>query len=178
MRFVVGLERAWDAARLRRGDERPPSDFRIEAYLGHAGPDHVVVRGRVLDDPPPTEAVEGEGVRAAVLRTLSGFVTDELPGVPLRVRVGDASVTTTTDQEGYFLTRLPASGLSSPWTEGTVELDGEYRGVTEPHTTPVRVRVAGRLPVSASSPTSTTPCWRPGCSGRGRCCATRSPARR
>ena len=91
MRFVVSLERAWDAARFRRSEERPPSDFRIEAYLGHAGPDQVVVRGRVLDDPPPTEAVEGEGVRAAVRRTLSGFVTDELPGVPLRIRVGGAT---------------------------------------------------------------------------------------
>ena len=47
------------AAPQARG--RPP-DFRIEAYLGHGGPHGVVVRGRVLDDPPPTEAVEGEGV--------------------------------------------------------------------------------------------------------------------
>ena len=39
-----------------------PADFRIEAYVGHGGAEGVVVRGRVLDDPVPTEAVEGEGV--------------------------------------------------------------------------------------------------------------------
>ncbi len=142
-RWVVGLERAWDAARLRRAGEGPPAHFRIEVYGGHGSAAGVVVRGRVLDNRPPSEAVEGEGLRAALLRTMSVFVTDELPGVPLRVSVGDASVTTTTDEEGYFKVRLrpdPAT-LVAPWTDGSVELDGTYRGLTELHTTRVRVRV-------------------------------------
>ena len=142
-RWVVGLERAWDAARLRRAGQGPPAHFRIEVYGGHGSAAGVVVRGRVLDNRPPSEAVEGEGLRAALLRTMSVFVTDELPGVPLRVSVGDASVTTTTDEEGYFKVRLrpdPAT-LVAPWTDGSVELDGTYRGLTEPHTTRVRVRV-------------------------------------
>ena len=82
-RWVVGLERAWDAARLRRSRARPPADFRIEPYIGHGGGEGAIVRGRVLDDPPPSEAVEGEGVAAAVRRTVRHFLTDELPGVPL-----------------------------------------------------------------------------------------------
>lgn len=144
-RWIANVERAWDAARLRRAGERTPADFRIEPYIGHGGPGGVVVRGRVLDDPPPSEAVEGEGVGAAVLRTLRGFVTDELPGVPLRVTVAGASVTTVTDEEGYFLTRLAPDPelLASPWTVGAVELDGEYRGLTEPCSTPLEVRIAG-----------------------------------
>ena len=140
---MLALESAWDAARLRRAGTRVPSDFRIEAYLGHGGPRGVVVRGRVLDDAPPDEAVEGEGVRPALRRMLRQFVTDELPGVPLRVTVAGASVDVETDAEGYFLARLhPEPGaLTSPWSLGTVELAGDYRGTTGPHTTPFDVRV-------------------------------------
>ena len=139
------LESAWDAARLRRAGTRIPADFRIEAYLGHGGPRGVVVRGRVLDDALLDEAVEGEGVGAAALRMLRHFVTDELPGVPLRVTVGGASVEVETDAEGYFLARLhPEPGeLTSPWSTGTVQLAGDYRGTTGPHTTPFDVRVPG-----------------------------------
>ena len=132
-RWVVAAERKWDAARLRRAGSRPPAHFRIEPYLGHGGPAGVVVRGRVLDNRLGTEAVEGEGVRAATRRTLRHFVTNELPGVPLRVTVAGTSVDTVSDDEGYFLVRLPTppEALTSPWTRGTVELRGEYRGVTE-----------------------------------------------
>jgi phosphatidate phosphatase APP1 len=141
----VGLEQVWDAARLRRRGSRTPADFRIEAYVGHGGAPGVVVRGRVLDDPPPSEAVEGEGVVAAVRRTLRHFMTDELPGVPLRITVGGTVVETVTDPEGYFLVRLtPERGsLTSPWTTGTVELAGAYRGLTESRTTTLDVRVPG-----------------------------------
>ena len=104
--WVVGLERAWDVARLRRASSRPPAHFRVEPYIGHGGAEGVVVRGRVLDDPLPSAAVEGEGVGAAIRRTLRNFVTDELPGVPLRVTVADADVVVATDAEGYFLARL------------------------------------------------------------------------
>ncbi len=145
-RWVVGLERAWDRARLRRVGERTPRDFRIDAYGGHGGAaEGVVVRGRVLDDPVPAEAVDGEGARAAVKRTVRHFLTDELPGVPLRVTVGGASVETLTDPEGYFLVRLrpgPRS-LTSPSTAGAVELASAYRGLTDPHTTTFQVSVPG-----------------------------------
>lgn len=144
-RWAVGLERAWDAARLRRSRYRPPAHFRIEPYIGHGSTEGVVVRGRVLDDPPATEAVAGEGLGAAVRRRLRDFLTDELPGVPLRVEVAGASVETTTDAEGYFLVRLdPApDGLAAPWTSGTVELGGDYRGLTSTFTTPLQVQVPG-----------------------------------
>ncbi len=144
-RWVLRLEGAWDAARLRRAGSRTPAHFRIETYGGHGGSDGVVVRGRVLDDPPPSEAVEGEGVVAALRRTLRGFVTDELPGVPLRVDLAGVSVEVVTDAEGYFHTRLQPGldRLTSPWSTGSVELGGEYRGLSQPHTTPLPVRVVG-----------------------------------
>jgi len=142
-RWVLALERAWDGARARR--RRRPDDFRIEAYLGHGGPHGVVVRGRVLDDPPPVEAVDGEGVGAAVLRTFRHFLTDELPGVPLHVSVGDATLELSTDDEGYFTGRLEPSpeSLRSPWTTGEIGLSAPYRGVVDPHPTAVDVLVPG-----------------------------------
>src|SRR3954452_3230984 len=104
-RWVLWLEGAWDGVRLRRAGSRMPVDLRIEPYIAHGGERGVAVRGRVLDDPTPSEAVEGEGVGAAALRTLRNFLTDELPGVPLRVSVGGACVETVTDDEGYFQVR-------------------------------------------------------------------------
>jgi phosphatidate phosphatase APP1 len=141
--LLVEAERRFDAVRLRRRAGKAPESFRIDAYLGHGGPDGVVVRGRALDNPPLTPAMEGEGVGAALRRSLSQFVTDELPGVPLRVTVGDASVEVATDAEGYFHAELAPSALTDPWHDGWVELAGEYRGLTDAHRTQVRVRVPG-----------------------------------
>jgi phosphatidate phosphatase APP1 len=139
--WVLGLERAWDARPLRR--HRTPEQFRIECYLAHGGPQGVVVRGRVLDDSPLSEAEEGEGALAAVVRSVRGFVTAELPGVPLSVRVGDAEVDVTTDREGYFLVRLrpDPTTLTAPWTRGSVGLAAPYRGLEPGHRTDVEVRV-------------------------------------
>lgn len=146
-RWVVAVESAWDRRRLRRAASRTPAHFRIEPYIGHGGPAGVVVRGRVLDNPLAGEAVEDESVRAAVRRTVRHFLTDELPGVPLRVTVGDASVDAVTDEEGYFLVRVPASrsSLSSPWTSGVVALAGDYRGVTS-----AQGQVEVRVPADAA----------------------------
>lgn len=142
-RWMLRVERAWDAARLRRAGSQTPADFRIKSYGGHGSPEGVVVRGRVVDDPPSSEAVEGEGVFAAVRRMLRHFVTDELPGVPLRVTVGGATADAVTDDEGYFVARLTPEPrtLESPWTRGTVELSGDYRGLSGTHRVPVEVRV-------------------------------------
>jgi phosphatidate phosphatase APP1 len=140
-RLLVEAERRWDALRLRR---KPAiaENFRIDTYLGHGGPEGVVVRGRVLDNPPPAPVMEGEGVVAALRRSLGQFVTDELAGVPLRVTVGDATVEVVSDDEGYFRAELRPSALVSPWHEGRVDLAAEHRGVTE-HRAPARVRVPG-----------------------------------
>ena len=105
--WLVRLERTYDGLRQRRAGDRTPTDFRIECYLGHGGAEGVVVRGRVVDDPEPSEAVEGERVHQAVHRVLRHFATGELPGVPLRVTVGDATAETETDADGYFRLDAP-----------------------------------------------------------------------
>lgn len=141
-RWIANVERLGESARLRvsRG---APNNFRIESYGGHAGTDGIIVRGRVLDNPEPAKAAEGEGVGAAVLRSVRNFLTRELAGVPLTVQISDATVQTVSDHEGYFLVRMPPTPLESPWAAGTVSLSGEYRGLTAPHTTSIDVRVPG-----------------------------------
>ena len=136
------VERAWDSTRLRRRRDRPPTNFRIDAYVGHGSREGLVVRGRVVDDPAPSEATEGESIRAVLRRTLSVFLTDDLPGVPLEIRVGSTTTTTTTDSDGYFLCHLPAPDeLTSPWTHGEVGLGAPYRGLEGRHATRLDVRV-------------------------------------
>lgn len=139
-RWALGIERWWDGRRLRRHGHRPPQSFRIEAYVGFGGPGGVVVGGRVLDDPPPSEAVDGEGVGAALRRSIGQFLTNDLPDVPLRVMVGDTSVETRTDDDGYFIVRLPPTDGA---LTGTVELASSYRGLTDPHTTPLPILTPG-----------------------------------
>jgi phosphatidate phosphatase APP1 len=124
---LVGAEQTVDAWRSR-AVRRTGAPLCVVSYGGHGGPDGVVVRGRVLANPPPTAAVEGEGLVAAVRRSVGHFRTVELPGVPLRVTVGGASTDVVSDEDGYFLARLPAAGLASPWTEGRVEVTGPDAG--------------------------------------------------
>jgi phosphatidate phosphatase APP1 len=116
---AINAERRWDRVRLARSARRSPSDFRIITYLGHGSGQRVVVRGRVLDDPEPQAAVDGEGTWPAVRRTAARFLTDELPGVPLRVHLGSAVAETVSDAEGYFDLALDiGTHERGPWMVG------------------------------------------------------------
>ena len=143
---AVGIEDWWDRTRHSRAADRSPDELRIVTYLGHGSGPRVVVRGRVLDGAEPVAATEGEGTGAAVRRTLSSFLTDELPGVPLRIRVGAAEVETVTDREGYFdlVVEAGLTGADDPWARGQVEVALPYRGLDDPHPTTMRVLVPGR----------------------------------
>jgi phosphatidate phosphatase APP1 len=105
-------------------------------------PDGVIVRGRVLNNPEPSSASEGEGVGAALRRSVQNFTTRELPGVPLTVEVGGHSAGSVSDDDGYFVVRLPAAPhLGPPWAAGAVSLRGSYRGLTTAPVASVAVRV-------------------------------------
>lgn len=71
-------------------------------------------------------------------------MTNEIPGAPLRIRIGTAEVDTTTDDEGYFEVRLqsPQGNFRGPWAEGDVSLSAPYRGITEDQSTAIRARIA------------------------------------
>lgn len=143
-RLAISLERRWDAVRLARRVDRRPEHFRIDSYAGHGNAHEVVLRGRVLDDPEPTEAVDGESAWAAFRRTVGRFLTDELPGVPLRVRVGPAEADVTSDSEGYFEARLVTRDepFVGPWATGEASLAAPYRGLDSAEPTALRVRIS------------------------------------
>jgi phosphatidate phosphatase APP1 len=144
-RWAASIERRWDGYRLARRLDRPPRNLRIVAYRGHGSASTAVVRGRVLDDPEPSLATPGEGVIPAIRRTVARFNTNELPGVPLYVRVGDGHVDLESDDEGYFDVRLDTSlsPTAGGWVTGEVGLRHPYRDVTEDYVTPVELRVPG-----------------------------------
>lgn len=144
-RALMTAERWWDDVRLRRRAGRPPEHFRIVPFIGHGSGRHVVVRARVLDNREPAAAMEGESAWAAIRRMSARFMTNELPGVAIRVRVGSTEVETVTDREGYVDLRVEVdpSDLTSPWTPVELELAAPYRGLTDPHTTHARLRVPG-----------------------------------
>jgi phosphatidate phosphatase APP1 len=143
-RLIVTAER-WADARWSDRGHRTPKNFRIVPHLGHAGVEGTVVRGRVLNNADPAAAVRGESVRAALRRTLARFLTRELPGVPLRIRVGEATTELATDAEGYLDVRLDSGQPPSagPWVDAVVELARPFRGLQGPHRTTVPVRVPG-----------------------------------
>lgn len=121
---------------------RTPRHLRIDPYLGHGSAGTVVVRGRVLDHLPPPAAVAGEGTRAAVRRSVARFTAAGLPGVPLTVRVGTTETETESDRDGYFDVEIATGGEpDGPWCVAEVELAGPYRGISDPHTTQVRLRL-------------------------------------
>ena len=144
-RAAINLERRWDAARLARRSDRVPQNLRIIAHGGHGGPAGLVIRGRVLDNREVPAATEGEGAWAAVRRTVQRFFTNDLPGVPLRIRIGSSEWETVTDEEAYFELR-PKEELDpseGPWAVGQVELSAPYRGIKAAGATSIRVRIPG-----------------------------------
>ena len=144
-RGAIGLERQWDVRRVARRGDRPPSRLRIVSHGGHGTPRQVVVRGRVLDGPEPTTALVGESTWAAVRRTARRFWSDELPDVPLLVRLGDVEARTVTDHDGYFEVSLDPvlAEDAGPLVRGTVTLAGDYRGLASRPEVPIEVAVSG-----------------------------------
>ncbi|CUR54183.1 conserved hypothetical protein [metagenome] len=142
--LAISAERRWDALRIARRAHRTPEHFRIDSYDGHGNSHRAVLRGRVLDNPEDSEAVDGESAWAAVRRTVGRFLTNELPGVPLQVRVGDVTMETTSDAEGYFEVRLGTEDepLAGPWATGQVSLAAPYRGLSGGTASPVRLRIS------------------------------------
>jgi phosphatidate phosphatase APP1 len=141
--MAVRLEERWDAWRVARRSGRPPEHLRIIPYMGHGSDSLAVVRGRVLDNPEPGAATEGEGMWAATRRTIARFNTVELPGVPLRVSAGNDEVDTETDAEGYFQVWLETdlANTDRGWVEVTVGLAGPYRGLAGDYEVGCSIRV-------------------------------------
>ena len=98
-------------------------DVHVLPYHGYGRPDRVRLVGRVLDD----KEVEHEGaltrIESARL-TARRFISDEVPGATLTVRLGGEAFRTETDEDGYYdLEVEPAAPLGRGWAEATVTVE-------------------------------------------------------
>ncbi len=131
--------------RLRASLTRSPSNFTITTYPGHGAGGQAVVRGRVVDHVPPSEAQVGEDVWAAVRRTIARFAADGMSAVPLNVHVGATSTQVRSDRFGYFEAIVEVApgdlGSDDGWVTGRVELAAAYRGIEPGRGADVSIRV-------------------------------------
>jgi phosphatidate phosphatase APP1 len=113
--FGHGLEQALDALRARLAERSGgPGPLEVLAYRGHAGPRGAVLRGRVLEERGLRAPAAGDSALHNVLATWRRFGTDEVAGARVRVEIGADVHETLTDDEGYFLFRLPALDAGHP----------------------------------------------------------------
>ncbi len=122
---IIDADDHIDAARrrlhARLGLQRPRH---IAAYRGYDDGRTVELRGRVLAERPRGGPGEHNDWWDNLLDTYRRFESDEVPGVPLRVRFRDAETEVVSDQEGYYHAQLspgaPPSDL--PWDNASVSL--------------------------------------------------------
>ncbi|MHA6346187.1 phosphatase domain-containing protein [Roseivivax sp. CAU 1761] len=115
-RVAHPVEEAVDRVLFRSRPER----VAIDPYLGYAGPENIVLRGRVLSalrrtDPDP------EASRWVNLKQMAGlFLTREVHDVTVRV----GGVSAQSDEEGYFTLLLPRDGGTPGWRSYTAQAEG------------------------------------------------------
>ncbi len=97
---LAQIEARFDLWRQRR---RGTTTAVIDPYVGYATPDHLVLRGRVLERLQGRVVKEGQGRWANLRGMASLFATDELAGVSVSVLGRQC----TTDGEGFFEALLP-----------------------------------------------------------------------
>ena len=122
--WLSAAEDRLDRLKARVGDERPPV---VVPFRGHATDRQAFLKGRVLQDPRLTSAEPTDSPVENLLNMLRRFESDEVAGARVRVEVGGAAETVTTDAEGYFRVALR---LPAPLPEGR-------------HLHPVRLAVEG-----------------------------------
>ncbi len=79
----------------------------ISPYRGFGNERELLVRGRVLVDKRVTRATAAEPLWRNVLNTYRRFQSDELSNARIVAAYRDAVVESVTNEEGYFLIRLP-----------------------------------------------------------------------
>lgn len=99
----------------------------IDAYIGYATPDQIILRGRVLSALRHGVAADAQSKWTNFRQIFSMFMTDEVRGAT--VRCGD--VTAQSDEEGYFTLALPRDARTG-WSTEYVHVDGRAAPVECP----------------------------------------------
>lgn len=85
------------AAKLDRDDP-----LQILPYRGYGTAERMTLQGRVLQDEPVGKARREASIWRNLGDTWKRFESDEVPGVPVRARLGGWTGEAVTDEEGYF----------------------------------------------------------------------------
>lgn len=122
----------------------PSADpIKIEPYRGYASQDRIFFKGRVLEDDNILVGKSHEELKR-ILYSFKRFETDELPGVRVRIRIGEHTYERRTDEEGYFTLDIikPEELLIThgKWLDGYVELP-DLVGAQGPINTTVELMV-------------------------------------
>lgn len=104
----------------------PSADpIKIEPYRGYASQDRIFFKGRVLEDDNILVGKSHEELKR-ILYSFKRFETDELPGVKVRIRVGEHTYERRTDEEGYFTLDITKPDelliTQGKWLKGFAEL--------------------------------------------------------
>ena len=106
--------------RFNRWDE-----LRIQTYRGYGTPQHLYLRGRVLDDKGASLDGDHTSLWKNVTNTLRRIETDEIPGARVRLSFRNVQLEAATNNDGYFGVEIeleePLEDLGT-WHELEVEL--------------------------------------------------------
>lgn len=113
-RTVLRAERIGDRLFHRTGHGRD-----IDAYIGYATPEHVILRGRVLSGLRHITPGADQSKWTNFRQILGMFMTDEVRGATVR----SGSVEAQSDEEGYFTLALPRDDRTG-WSTEDIYVDG------------------------------------------------------
>jgi phosphatidate phosphatase APP1 len=87
----------------------------IRPYRGWVADGVAHVRARVLEEPRFDAAAESLSLDSTIYANLMRWVVLDLPGVEVRITVGDVSVTERTDTNGFVVAKIPVGDLPPGW---------------------------------------------------------------
>lgn len=107
------FDRRWQEVVHKLGLDKPRT---IQTFRGFATTGEARFSGRVLANKPPRAPREDDSWWDNLTATFQRWESDELPGVVVEIELAGQTITTTTDEEGYFNVSLHLDRpLDSPW---------------------------------------------------------------
>jgi phosphatidate phosphatase APP1 len=93
----------WDALKVSVKQQLGIRDpIYVMPYYGYGTPQKLRIKGRVLQDEGLSLREENAPIWKNLVTMYRRFETDEVPGAPIRIQIGDQQQEVVTDAEGYF----------------------------------------------------------------------------
>ena len=120
--FASDVERHFDNLWYRLQQRFDHDPVMIQPYVGHGNTEHIMLRGRVMQDNGISTSDDRDSVWANLLNTYRRFATDEIPYARVKATVADQEVTITADDEGFFEFTLPLATTAGSVINVALEL--------------------------------------------------------